>query len=115
MNPSKESSLITRLRFWWHCRNYPAPTGRVIRMEDHRGWGNAISWIGEMRLTGHMTPKPRAGDEVRAKLKSGRMGRFAVLRIEHANGVRDMFFADAGWLGYEDEQQLPVTTMPLTR
>lgn len=77
---------------------------RIIKMWEHKGWGDTISWFDFDRrsITGHMTPKPKVGDCVLAKMASGRVGVFKVEKIEH-NSVPDMFFGDVSDVGYLDE------------
>lgn len=76
---------------------------RIIKMCDHQSWGNNIFWsdYSKGRLTGWMFPKPKVGDIVRCQMKSGKIARFEITKIEHAHNVNDMFFADTKPLYYE--------------
>jgi hypothetical protein len=86
-------------------------TGFVYEAWEHTGWGDNMyfsQWgpdeSDRRRITGWLYRKPRVGDEVRFKSKEGKIMRFAVTEVEHAQGVHDMFFAymtDIGYLGDE--------------
>jgi hypothetical protein len=67
-------------------------------------WGRHIEWLrpGE-KLTGHMTPKPEVGDEVRSPMHSGRTGIYRITNVEPMLDPPDMFFATVEWIGYLDE------------
>lgn len=72
-------------------------------MCDHQGWGNNIFWYdySKGRLAGWMFPKPKVGDIVRSHMKSGKVARFEIIKVEHTHNVNDMFFADTKPLYYE--------------
>lgn len=91
---------------------------RTYRQEDHRGWGNKIDWstnphrvrtgilrrrsvVG--RMVGWLPRKPRVGDRVVSPMKFGPNAIFEIVKVEHAQGVDDMFWADVRLVGYEGE------------
>jgi len=82
----------------------PPLTGTIINMSNHSGWGNSIyfsDW-NSRRITGHMTPIPSIGDELRAKMESGKTARFLISKIERAGDPRDMFFGYVQDFGYTE-------------
>jgi len=74
----------------------------VINMWEHKSWGDNILWFNwkRRRLVGWMTPIPKVGDEVRCKMRSGKIGRFEIVKVEPQSNPRDMFFADVRDIGY---------------
>ncbi len=76
--------------------------GRVINIWEHRSWSNSINWFSyeDRKLVGHMTPKPEVNDEIRAKFESGEIGRFRIVKVEHAQTVHDMFWCKVKDVGY---------------
>jgi len=78
----------------------PTPTGRVIVMAEHRGWGNTIDWLDypTRELYGCLPLKPVVGDVVECQMRSGRTARFLILKTRYPGDPHDMFFAttDAG-------------------
>lgn len=67
---------------------------RVIKMWEHKGWGDSISfWDYDTRkITGHLTPLPKVGDELQCKMVSGGIGRFEIISVRYCGDPSDMFF-----------------------
>lgn len=80
-------------------------TGKVVNMWDHKGWGNNISWFDwdKRMIVGHLITIPKVGDELRANLQSGKVGRFLITVVEPCRDPRDMFFATVSDIGYLDD------------
>lgn len=78
------------------------PTGRIINMWKHTGWGNSISFTDweKRRLVGHLPNRPKIGDEIRSKMESGEIGRFLVSEVEYCRDPKDMFFCTVKDLKY---------------
>lgn len=74
----------------------------VWKIWEHKGWGDAINWTDwdERTIHGHLTPSPKIGDEVQAKMQSGKIGRFEIIEIRYMSDPKDMFFATVKDLGY---------------
>ncbi len=67
------------------------------------GLGNAINWFTyPTRVVGWKSSKPRVGDMLRSKLKSGRTGVFVFKTVEAQRDPDDMFFATVQACGYLD-------------
>lgn len=93
---------------WSIFKKKPEMTGYVYNAWEHQGWGDSIIWsIGvdfeKRQITGWLWRKPNIGDEIRFKMESGKIARFRVQNVEHAEGVHDMFFGDLMDIGYVDE------------
>lgn len=80
-------------------------SGYIYEADRHTGWGDLIAWndFEKRRLYGFLQRKPEVGDEVRFKMSSGKVARFAILNVEHAGDPPDMWFADAMDIGYVGE------------
>ena len=78
------------------------PQPSIINAWEHQGWGDAISFLdcARQRLTGHLTPLPREGDEVRFQMQTGKIGRFKIVKMEPCRDPADMFFATVTLEGY---------------
>lgn len=78
------------------------PTEEIINLWEHNGWGNNVyfSDFKNRKITGHLSPRPKVGDEIRSKMSSGKIGRFLVKEIEYCRDPNDMFFCDVEDLGY---------------
>lgn len=74
----------------------------IINVWEHNGWGDAIDWFDYERrqLYGHLMQKPKVGDEIRAKMQSGRIGRFEVIEANYPGNPADMFFCKVKDIGY---------------
>lgn len=83
-------------------------SGYVYDANKHNGWGNNIEWsdYDKRRIVGWLYRKPQVGDEIRFKMQSGKVARFAVKEVERAWGVHDMFFADVMDIGYVGEEPI---------
>ena len=82
------------------------PTGIVWDLAAHRAWGDSMSWsnFAEREVSGHMTPTPRVGDEIRSPLvPSQRTGRFRVIQVQTYPDPPDLFHATVEDIGYLDE------------
>jgi hypothetical protein len=79
----------------------------VWDMRQHRGWGNSIGWTNwETRsLYGHTTPVPKAGDELLCEMKSGKLFRLRLVKVEPCYDPSDMWFGTAEDVGYEDDSK----------
>lgn len=86
----------------------PKMTGKVWVKEEHDVWGNRISFtdFDTRRVSGHTTPLPNEGDELRCTMKSGKIFRFALVNVEYCNDPKDMWFADAYDIGYVGEKPI---------
>lgn len=78
---------------------WPKRTPRIIVADQHKGWGNSISWDGR-EWYGWMTPIPEVGDEIHSMCQSGKMGRFIITRVDECHDPPDMFFATTKLVGY---------------
>lgn len=78
----------------------------VWNMWEHNVWGDKIGWLNwdTRRLVGWTTPLPTKGDEIRAKLQSGRTGRFKVIKVEPQVDPSDMWFAYVEDVGYLEDK-----------
>lgn len=88
-------------------KSAPTLSRKVHNLWEHQiGWGHNVyfsDWD-RRRITGHHPSRWdwKVGDEVRAKMASGKIGRFRITEFEPATGVWDMFFLtveDVGYLG----------------
>lgn len=79
---------------------------RTIAMWEHKTWGNNIFWLDytTMRVSGHMTPKPKPGDRLCCEMQSGKIAEFEFVKVEKGEGVRDQFFAEVKSLKYKKEK-----------
>jgi hypothetical protein len=88
---------------WWRELEYPALTGRIFIINEHRGaWGNNVETIGSA-LVGHLPDIDRMiapGDEVRCETQSGRLGQYVVLCVKKFHDPPDMFKAPLGLFDY---------------
>lgn len=77
----------------------------VINMNEHKHWGDNIYFFdwAKRRIVGWMTPIPKVGDELRCKMRSGKIARFEVVEVEHQRDPSDMFFATVKDIGYLSE------------
>lgn len=84
---------------------------RTISMWEHSGWGDYIDWSSweERSLYGHMKDRPRNGDILRCKMESGKIATFVIKNVVYKSDPRDMFFAEAEDVGYEDEKSTTVS------
>ncbi len=80
---------------------------RIIRMEDHTGWGNHIGWFDfdSRRVDGHMSPIPEVGDYIIAKMQSGKRGVFEIIQVKWCVDPHDQFFATVKDIGYENGEK----------
>ena len=76
---------------------------RIISMWEHSGWGNSINWMDwdKRRVYGHLTPTPKKGDILMAKMESGKIARFEFKEVDVMRDPSDQFFATVSYLGYE--------------
>jgi hypothetical protein len=76
-------------------------------MEDHKGWGDSISFLDwdSMQITGHMTPLPEVGDYMTIKMESGKNALFKITKIEPCGNPKDQFFGEVQGLGYIEDIQ----------
>ena len=114
-------SLLSQLNIWatWKDRHAQqrrevkentSQPNRIIRMWEHRCWGDSIRWIDadSRRLTGWLTPLPKVNDELHCDMRSGKTGRFRITKVKYCTDPSDMFFADAEWMGYLEETDDPM-------
>ena len=80
---------------------------RTIRMENHTGWGNGIDWFDfdTRRIGGHLTPLPEVGDQIIARMESGKNGLFEIIKVDPCYNPRDQFFATVKDIGYESGEK----------
>lgn len=76
---------------------------RIISMWEHSGWGNSINWMDwdKRKVYGHMTPTPKKGDILRAKMESGKIARFEFKEVDVMRDPSDQFFGTVSDLEYE--------------
>ena len=57
--------------------------GKIIKMWEHNGWGNNVDFFDyeNRRIYGHMTPRPKVGDVLLAKMTSGKTGVFRIKNL----------------------------------
>ncbi len=79
---------------------------KVIAMWEHDTWGDSIFWLDytTMKVSGHMTPKPKPGDKMLCQMQSGKVAEFEFVSVDNAWGVRDQFFAKVKFLNYQGEK-----------
>lgn len=77
-------------------------TGEIINLWEHNSWGNSVyfSDFKNRKITGHLSPRPKVGDEIRSKMSNGKIGRFLVKEIEYCRDPNDMFFCNVEDFGY---------------
>jgi hypothetical protein len=82
----------------------PKLTGRQINMWEHNSWGNALHWTDWKirKLHGWLDDRPRVGDLINAKMKSGKIAQFIVINVELCRDPTDMFFCDLSDFGYKE-------------
>lgn len=75
---------------------------KVWEMDKHTSWGNSIIWLDfeKRKLSGHTTPRPQNGDELRCEMNSGKIARFEIKKVEYFRDPSDMWFAEASDIGY---------------
>lgn len=83
------------------------PKPKVWNMQKHQGWGNRIGFLDwkSRRVSGHTTPHPNEGDELRAEMQSGEIARFRFGKIEPCGDPPDMWFATVTDIGYLSQTQ----------
>ena len=76
----------------------------IIDMWQHNSWGDLVDWVNwdKRILSGFLRNKPKNGDILRCKMNSGKIARFTIKNVEYKSDPRDMFFAEADDLGYEE-------------
>lgn len=83
---------------------------RIFKMWEHTKWGDSLAWShharGEgLRVHGHLDIRPRAGDLIHARMKSGRVGVFEVLPGgKYCVDPPDQFFVDVEFAGYAEDE-----------
>lgn len=108
-------SIVERARGWQKrvVRHSDADTVYVKdNPTEYRvggGWGNRIEWMSDFktpakqfRVVGWKPTIPDKGDVMTAQMQSGKTARFVFLTVEPQQDPPDMFFADVGFLGYDD-------------
>lgn len=97
-------SIIKNILFGFMSKK-PKLTGRQINMWEHSGWGNSINWwdFAKRRVYGHMDQRPKVGDIINAKMKSGKVGQFVVSEVEYMRDPPDQFFCTVSDLGYKEK------------
>ena len=69
---------------------------QIFNIWEHREWGNSINWIDyeKRSLYGFVRNKRvKINDEFRDKMKSGKIMRYKVIKLEYKLDPSDMFFA----------------------
>lgn len=76
------------------------------------GWGRALHDMGfagkvpgSQRIGGHSSPRPEEGDVVLRRMTSGGIGRYRLSNLDLCLDPRDMWFADAEFVGYKEEEE----------
>jgi hypothetical protein len=70
------------------------------REKRRTDWWSRSEEVQCRKVTGHLTPLPRKGDEFQCKMQSGNIGRFVVFEVEYCVDPPDMFFAKTELRGY---------------
>jgi hypothetical protein len=81
----------------------PPLTGRVIEAWNHTGWGDNVHFWPEGsrdHIVGWLSRKPVVGDEIRFKMRSGRVGRYVLVEVEYMQDPPDMWSGRVEGLGY---------------
>lgn len=76
--------------------------------ENQKGWGWDVyfsNWE-KRRITGHHPNRYQwgIGNEVRSKMKNGRIARFKIVEFQTASGVNDMFFCTVDDIDYLENE-----------
>lgn len=77
---------------------------KVWNGEDHKSWGNSISFFNwnTRQLVGHTTPHPSVGDELLMLMQSGKTARFKFVTVKPCVDPSDMWFATVKDMYYEE-------------
>lgn len=75
---------------------------KIWNIWEYNGWGRRINWLdfSARTIEGHLPcgllgfQMIKEGDEVRAKMKSGKIARFKVKKVKRMSDPQDQFFAD---------------------
>lgn len=83
----------------WLKKILGIPEPRVIKMWEHQDWGNAIHFTNyETReVYGWLKNKPKKGDLLQCKMKSGQIGEYKFLKVRYCEDPPDMFFATVSY------------------
>lgn len=92
-----------------HLETTMKPRSDAVTFDVRGGcWGNSIEWFSraspiddQLRVVGWKDPKPRVGDILKSPMKSGRVGIFVFIAVEHPGDPPDMFFGTVVQIGYE--------------
>lgn len=101
--------MIRHFREWLTARRrheqQATMSVRIWEKRRYNAYGSRISWLDveRRRLSGHTTPHPSVGDELRAEMESGRVARFRFVAVEPCGDPRDMWFATVADIGYVDQ------------
>lgn len=73
-----------------------------IDIWEHKDWGDNVYFLDwkERKIVGWMKPLPKIGDEIRSKMRSGKIARFEIVKIKVEQDPPDMFFATVKDIGY---------------
>jgi len=82
----------------------PKLTGKEFNMWEHNGWGDTIYWrnFNERTMHGHSPSDIKVGDVINAKMQSGKVAQFVVVKIEYMRDPSDQFFCTVSDLGYKE-------------
>lgn len=77
----------------------------IWNLWEHQGmWGHNIHWTDwqSRRLGGHLPNRyeMKEGQELRARMESGKIARFEIVDIEFCSDPRDMLFFTVKDIGY---------------
>ena len=95
----------------------PSNNIRIFTKQQKGGWGRDWFFMGGThwedrgflwwrtqvqcgRIAGHQSPLPRIGDEFHCELRSHKVGRFVVVKVDYPIDPPDQFFADVEMRGY---------------
>ncbi len=94
--------MITLFKRLFKKDNSVRLTGRVINMWQHKSWGDNIFFndYEKRSITGWLYKRPVVGDEIRAGMESGKIGRFCVTEVQYMSDPSDMFFCTVSDIGY---------------
>ena len=86
-------------------------TGKVYKIWEHKGWGNAIYVMGEfidtnelLWLHGCLRDKPIVGDIVLTKTKDKTIWKFLIVYTDHRDNPPDLISCKAIFIGEQDRE-----------
>ncbi len=77
----------------------------IFNAWEHKTWGDNIQIIDKtemekLTITGWLSRKPVAGDEICFKMQSQKVAKYSVISVEDCSDPPDMFFANLEFRDY---------------